>query len=326
MVSLAQHFLLSAAANSLNLEDIVCMSTEEAYVAFQAIRFAGSEGEPVCPKCGCAAVYTYRTRKLFKCKACPHQFTLTSGTLFSSRKIPLKRILIAIAMFADPAAGKTAISLRQPLRATYKTAFVLAHKLREAMALDAEGGLLTGSVDVDGAEVGGYIKPKNVKKRRVDTRRSMYRSKKKQIVVVLKQRGGRVKVGTFKREVDAQSFVQSSVCPMAELNHDQGSGWADLRGYFKVNVINHSEAYWTPEAHTNNAESFFAQLRRLEHGTYTHIAGPYIANYAEELAWRQNNKRVDSLSKYKRLAAAATMVKESSMRGYWQRHRKRADA
>ncbi len=75
------------------------MSDEEAYQTFKLIRWAVTNGEPFCPKCGCVAVYTYQTRRLFKCKGCNHQFSVTSGTIFASRKLPIRDYLLAIAIF-----------------------------------------------------------------------------------------------------------------------------------------------------------------------------------------------------------------------------------
>ena len=64
-----------------------------------------TDGEPVCPPCGCLACYVYRTRRLFKCKACGNQFTVTSGTIFASRKLPVRDYLLAIAIFVNAAKG-----------------------------------------------------------------------------------------------------------------------------------------------------------------------------------------------------------------------------
>jgi transposase-like protein len=85
---MAQHFLLSTAARSLSLAKVARMSDEEAHNAFRLIRWTDTEGEPVCPRCQCNATYKYETRKLWKCKACDHQFSVTSGTIFASRKMP----------------------------------------------------------------------------------------------------------------------------------------------------------------------------------------------------------------------------------------------
>ena len=91
---------------------------------------------PVCPACGCVAVYAYRTRKLFKCQGCGKQFSITSGTTFHGSKLPVRDYLMAIAIFANAAKGLSALQLGRDLDVSYKTAFVLAHKLREAMAAD----------------------------------------------------------------------------------------------------------------------------------------------------------------------------------------------
>ena len=64
------------------------MSEEEAHVAFKAIRWSDNGGQPYCGRCGCATVYAYASRKIWKCKACKHQFSVTSGTIFA-RAFPL---------------------------------------------------------------------------------------------------------------------------------------------------------------------------------------------------------------------------------------------
>src|SRR4051812_30338989 len=100
---MSQHFLLSSAARTLSLKAVMRMSEEEARAAFQAIRWADNDGKPYCPKCGCVEVYAYTSRALFKCKGCKHQFSVTSGTLFASRKMELRDYLIAIAIFVNGA-------------------------------------------------------------------------------------------------------------------------------------------------------------------------------------------------------------------------------
>ena len=114
------------------------MSDEEAWNAFKAIRWSDTQGEPVCPRCGCLDFYAYKTRKVFRCKGCSHQFTVTSGTIFASRKMPIRDYLLAIAIFVNGAKGHSALQLSRDLDCQYKSAYVLAHKLREAMAADAK--------------------------------------------------------------------------------------------------------------------------------------------------------------------------------------------
>lgn len=87
---MAQHFLLSAKARSLSLKAIFRMTDDEAHTRFQVIRWADNGGEPFCPRCDCTAIYAYATRRIWKCKACSHQFSVTSGTIFASRKLPIR--------------------------------------------------------------------------------------------------------------------------------------------------------------------------------------------------------------------------------------------
>ncbi len=112
---MAQHFLLSAAARSLNLARVARMSEEEAREAFQLIRWSDHNGMPHCPKCGCLTL-TYMPRWLrWQCKGCRHQFTVTSGTIFANRKMPVRDILLAIAVFVNGAKGHSALQLSRDL-------------------------------------------------------------------------------------------------------------------------------------------------------------------------------------------------------------------
>ena len=134
------------------------LSEDEARATFRAIRWAATDGEPVCPECGCVACYEYAARPIFKCKGCLHQFSLTSGTIFASRKLPVRDYLLAIAIFVNGAKGVSALQLSRDLNVQYKTAFVLAHKLREAMASEHKVKVLRGHVEIDGAYFGGHVR------------------------------------------------------------------------------------------------------------------------------------------------------------------------
>ena len=102
---MSQHFLLSAKARTLSLASVARMAEDEARATFRAIRWAATDGEPVCPTCGCVACYEYASRPIFKCKGCGHQFSVTSGTIFASRKLPVRDYLLAIAIFVNGAKG-----------------------------------------------------------------------------------------------------------------------------------------------------------------------------------------------------------------------------
>jgi transposase-like protein len=188
---MAQHFLLSSAAKSLSIATVARMSEEEAWEAFRLIRWAATEGEPACPRCGCLDSYRYKTRKIFRCKGCSHQFTVTSATTFASRKLPIRDYLLAIAIFVNGAKGHSALQLSRDLSCNYKSAYVLAMKLREAVAAGTDDQQANGHVEIDGGYFGGYIKPANVREKRSDRRFLENKSGKRRVVIVMRERNGK---------------------------------------------------------------------------------------------------------------------------------------
>ena len=315
-----QHFLLSSAARTLSLAKVMRMSDVEAWETFKAIRWASTEGEPFCPRCGCVAVYGYTARRLFKCKGCNHQFTVTSGTIFASRKMPIRDILAAIAIFVNGAKGHSALQLSRDLDCQFKTAFVLLHKLREALGAVQHGQTLDGEVEIDGAYFGGYVKPANRKEDRIDRRLAEHRTGKRRVVVIMRERNGQCLPFVFKAEGDAVAIIGDKVANDTVLYADEASHWDALHARYLTKRINHSEAYSTPEACTNMAESFFSRLRRAEVGIHHHIAGPYLRAYANEMAWREDNRRVSNGEQYLMATGAALAHPVSRQwKGYWQR-------
>ena len=125
--------------------------------------------------------------------------------------MPLRNYLAAIAIFCNEVKGKSALALSRDLDVQYKTAFVLAHKLREAMASELKGLRLGGdgeTVEVDGGYFGGYVKPANLKENRRDRRLAKNQNGKRQVVVVMRERGGRTLPAVFKSEVRGAGLDQ----------------------------------------------------------------------------------------------------------------------
>src|SRR3977135_3555260 len=110
---MGQHFLISPAARSLSIRDVARMSDEEAFETFQAIRFAINQGEPFCPHCGSVHVYVLKETPIrWKCgdyRDCGKKFSITSGPLFHSRKLPIRDYLLVIALFVNGVKGVAAL-------------------------------------------------------------------------------------------------------------------------------------------------------------------------------------------------------------------------
>lgn len=99
---------------------------------------------------------------------------------------------MAIAIFCNGAKGHSALQLSRDLDCQYRTAFILAHKLREAMGTTLEDGTeIRGEVEVDGLYAGGHRKPANEVANRVDRRTAERQTGKRQVVMVIRERNGR---------------------------------------------------------------------------------------------------------------------------------------
>ncbi len=324
---MAQHFLLSRQAKGLSLAQVVRMSDDQAETLFRKVRWPETGGEPVCPHCGGLDAYDCRRPNKaprFRCRTCAKDFSITSGTLFASHKRPLRDYLAAIAIFCNEVKGKNALALSRDLGLSYKAAFVLAHKLREAMSEELKGRVIGDDrpvAELDGAAFGGYVKPANFREDRKDRRFKENQSGKRKFVVVLRERGGETLPGVFKSEGAALKWIATKVRKGTVLHADDAPAWNDLHARFEVKRINHDRSYSDGTACTNWAESFFSRMRRGEIGHHHHVAGPYLLRYAQEAAWREDNRRVGNKEQIERVARLALGRRPSvDFCGYWQRH------
>lgn len=200
---MAQHFLLSAASRTLSLKEIYKAGEDAAYETFRKVRWPDTDGAPVCCRCGCVDAYEISTRRKFKCKGCNYQFSVTSGTIFASRKMAFTDLLAAICLIVNGAKGLSMVQISRDLDCQYKTAFVLAHKVREAMAMERPAMPLEGDVEVDGMYNGGYVRPANLKENRVDRRLAENQTGKRRVVVAFRQRKGRTLTFVARHEAEA---------------------------------------------------------------------------------------------------------------------------
>lgn len=321
-----QHFLLSAKARTLSLAQVFGLSDMDAEDLFRTIRWADTDGKPVCPHCGCTTCYECRRpsgASRWRCKACRKDFSVTSGTLFASHKLPIRIYLAAVAIFANEVKGKPALALGRDLGVQYKTAFVLSHKLREAMAAEIRENRLGGKgteSEVDGAYFGGHVRPENMKADRKDRRQTANRTGKRKCVVVVRERNGRSVAKTFPSEDAAAGFIRSRLDRGGVVHADESSSWNRLQAHYDLKRVNHQVGYSIDGACTNQAESWFSRLRRAEIGHYHHIAGVYLDRYAQEAAFREDNRRLPNGILFSRVTGLAAGLRPSvDFCGYWQR-------
>jgi transposase-like protein len=246
---------------------------------------------PICPHCGVidrASSIKGGRNGLWFCNACRMQFTVTVGTIFERSKIPLHTWLYANHLLCSSKKGISSHQLSRMLGVTYKTAWFMSHRIREAMR-PLKTGPLGGdgkTVEVDETYIGGKDKNKHASKRK--GRGGM----DKQIAFALVQRGGSVRshhVPTvtaktlrpiLKEQIDAASTVMSD------------DGGARLgKEFAKHETVNHSIGeYVRGEAHTNTIEGYFSILKRGINGVYHHVSPQHLKRYLAEFDFRYNER------------------------------------
>jgi transposase-like protein len=300
------------------------MTDAQAEEAFIQVRWPS---KMECPRCHCGIVYSCRKVNgpaRWRCKACRKDFSITSGTIFAFHKMSLRNYLAAIAIFVNEVKGKSMLAMSRDLGVQYKTSFVLCHKMREAMASEYRGMRLGGSgetVEIDGAYFGGYIKPANHKENRRDRRLAKNQNGKRQVVVVVRERGGSTLPAVFKSEAAALSWINSRVSTDTRVMVDEAGSWNDLHARFDVKRIDHGSVYsLAGGVYTNGAEGFFSRMRRAEIGHHHHVAGIYLIRYAQESAWREDHRRMDNGRQVMAVSGLAMAAPVSvDWCGYWQR-------
>ena len=157
------HFLLKAEARTLSLPKVLAMTDLDAFALFRRMRWGDGE-EVMCPHCGTIHRHYFRpARLIWRCAVCGDDFSVTSGTVFAHHKLPLRLYLAAAMLYTNAVKGISALQMARDLGVQHKTAYVLLHKLRESLhPMDDQP--LQGEVHMDGAYVGGIVRPENRKR------------------------------------------------------------------------------------------------------------------------------------------------------------------
>ena len=246
---------------------------------------------PVCPHCGNKGekpIYDLKKTRigLRKCRGCDKQFTVRVGTVFESSHVPMTKWLQAVYLMCASKKGVSAHQLHRTLEVTYKTAWFMEHRLREAMrsgALTPLGGQ-GKTVEVDETfygRKGGY---------RADKGRN---SKMK--VISLVERGGSVRsvhVPSITRwSVETQ--VAKNVARETRIMSDNAPYYRKaLPGMGEHQIVDHSKGeYVRGDAYTNTVEGFFSIFKRGMGGVYQHCAEKHLHRYLAEFDFRYNNRQ-----------------------------------
>lgn len=336
---MSQHFLLSAQARTLSVYQVMQMNDNEAFAVFKELRW-GAGDTVSCPCCGVIGKHAFRRdRKQWRCVDCGHTFSITSGTIFANHKLPLRKYLAAIAIYTNAVKGISALQLARDLGVQYKTAFVLAHKIRESLMEQRDNAPLSGEVHMDGAYVNGYIRPKNKKEDRIDRRLAENQRPDKRCVFVMRQKSteadtgmvGAAKTLTFilkgENQIDVGNLARDFVKKGSTICADESNAYDVLHAKFDTRRVNHSVEYRAPDGTTNNqAESYFSRFRRMQYGQCHKLGNLYLANYANEAAYREDTRRWTNGTIFRDITGKCAHTKTSrNWCGYWQGNKRQAE-
>jgi transposase-like protein len=248
---------------------------------------------PVCPHCGSVSKDHYvlngeSTRPgLYKCSDCREQFTATVGTVFERSKIALHIWLQAVYFLCSAKKGISSHQLHRTLGVSYKTAWFMSHRIREAMTNNPAGLLGGGGGTVEADETfWGNNKPRKPSKGRG------YAHKMK--VFALVERKGHVRsfhVADIKAKT-LSAIIRQHVSPEAHLRTDEASMYTKIgREFASHEVVAHgAREYSRGDIHTNTIEGYFAVLKRGLVGTYHKCGEQHLHRYANEFSFRYNNR------------------------------------
>jgi transposase-like protein len=250
-------------------------------------------GEVACVHCGEIGRVSTITRqkagdnkrtRIFQCLACGKQFSATSGTIFNDTHLPLTKWFLAIAMICEGKKGMSACQLQRHLGVNYRTAWHLAHRIREAMQDGVS--LLTGVVEVDETYVGGKVKRKG---------KPFVQKDKKDVVLGMIERGGKLKLVPVKdsKRVILEPVIRQHVSPDATFQTDESSMYYIIgKSLFpgRHRTINHIRSYGHGDIHTNTIENAFSLLKRGIYGTFHKVSTKHLGRYCNEFSYRFNRR------------------------------------
>lgn len=246
---------------------------------------------PVCPHCGCLGTATKLNAKrragLYKCNACRKQFTVTVGTVFERSHIPLDRWLQAVYLLCSSKKGMSSHQLHRSLGVTYKTAWFMTHRIREAMR-DGSLALMGGqgsTVEVDETYWGNIPGA---------TKRRGYQHKEK--IVSLVERAGDVRSFHVERVNAAtlKPMLAAHIDAETRIMTDEAGYYRGIDSHFaEHHTVNHGAGeYARGDITTNTVEGFFSIMKRGLIGTYHHVGSQHLGRYLHEFDFRYNTRRV----------------------------------
>lgn len=284
--------------NDPTLEAIpLACADEKAAVEFMEKQRWGKH--TACPRCGSLNVYQMRDSETgerqadyrWRCreKHPSQQFTVRTGTVFEDSRAELRHWCFAFWRASTSKKGVSALEIHRQTGLSYKSALFMLHRIRFAMA-DSVVGPLGGEVEVDETYVGGKPRYKGVSKRG--------RGTKKQCVLAMVERGGRVKTRPIANVTGKtlKAAIREDVHPSSRIITDENSAYTGIGVEFAgghQTVCHSAREYVRGDVHSNTIEGFFSTVKRGINGIYHAVSKEHLHRYMAEFEFRYNNRNLE---------------------------------
>jgi transposase-like protein len=351
---------LTAAGRDMPLQEITSLSAIQVVLLFSRLRW-GSEDQQQCPVCAHTDDHWFSPEKMrWRCKKCHRDFTVTTRTIFHGHKLSINQIALVLYLFATRPKGIPALELSRTLECGYQTAWLFCHKLREVIirsnvytpaegTLQMDGGYFCGKLhrpnvhklvkdgDAIASKIYGQPVSMAAKRRYQVTARahaSRERKERRRTVFVLREvhdekllgaKRTMVYIARSENEKDALEFATKYAKEGSIMMTDESNAFVQLSRWFDHKTVVHSERFVDEDGtNDNQAESYFARMRRAEYGTFHGYRPKYLIDYAAEMAWREDVRTWSTRQKFEALGKLALTQGISRWhKGHYQGNKRR---
>lgn len=284
-------------ASALNAKHF--QNEEEARKTLEAILWPSG---PVCPHCGVVdRAYARSKPGVYRCAEvkCKKDFSVTMKTVMERSHIPLHKWLQAFYLYTSSKKGFTALQLHRTLKITYRSAWFMAHRIREAMRdgglapIGGEGQIVEADETYYGKQENPRVSPQRKGRPYTKGKHSIHNRNNRPIVSLV-QRGGKVRsfhVAVADKD-SVQKIVRENIAAETRLHTDESRLYTGAETFFATHeTVKHSaKEYVRGDVHTNSAEGYFSIFKRGMKGNYQHCKEKHLHRYLAEFDFRYNNR------------------------------------
>ena len=269
-------------STNISFQEVIKWSDKQCRDYLEKMRWSNN---PRCPKCNADNPYTItrrtetknKVKSIYKCRKCKRQFTATVGTIFEDSHIPLSTWFASIFLMCASKKGISAHQIHRQLGITYKSAWFMCHRIREAMRDKGILSPLSGTIEADETFIGGKTRGDWTLKERIQDEIKMGIREKhrhprmdKAVVLGMLERNGKVRTKQIKEMNSATAHQLKDSLP-----HD---------------VIKHEIEYVNGDIHTNTIDGFWSLVKRGITGVYHSVSPDYLQSYINEYSFRYNHR------------------------------------